>query len=242
MIFYLKERNGDNRILTIFGFRFSYNKSQFLRSRGKRKVDSFEAKCKKARIAAKYLNVFESISDGDVCLDCGCNAGSVSDVFLHKGAFVYAFEPHPYLFQLLSEKYHAADRVKLFDKAVWDRNTRMELHVQKVKKTGVVNLEGTSLFGDRVDAHVEPKCNVEVIDIVEFISNIGRRVKVLKIDVEGAEFEIIDKILNEEVYKRIDHVFCEVHPHFFTDGPERLKQLQTKIYTKGVTNIHLDWV
>lgn len=240
MRFYLKERNGDQRIFTIFGFKFSYTKSR--RSHRKGTVAPFVLKVEKARIAPRHRSAFESVTTGDVCIDCGCNAGSVSDVFLDKGALVYAFEPHPFLFEALSQKYRGTNDIKLMNVAVWDRNTRMDLHVQKVKGSEVVNLEGTTLFGNRIDARVESKCNVEVIDLTEFIAGLGRRVKILKIDVEGAEFEIMDKILASGLHEKIEHIFCEMHPHFFADGKEKLASLEAKIRQKNITHIHLDWV
>jgi FkbM family methyltransferase len=241
MNFYLKERNGDQRIFTILGFKFSYIKR---RGRPSRKGEElpFVERLQKARVAPKHRAAFESISGGDICIDCGCNAGAVTDIFNAKGALIYAFEPHPYLFEELSRKYLGENRIELLNVAVWDRNTRMDLHVQKVRGSQVVNLEGTTLFGNRIDARVETKCNVEVIDLTEFIRKLGRRVKILKIDVEGAEFEIIGKILETNLYEEIDHIFCETHPHFFADGSTRLAALEEKIQQKGVTNIHLDWV
>lgn len=240
--YFLKEKNGDQRIFTIFGFKIVYNKIRSRRFNKRGTATDFDLKFEKARIAPRYRTAFESLTDGDVCIDCGCNAGSVSDVFLHQGAFTYAFEPHPYLFEALSKKYHNVNSIELINKAVWDRNTDMDLHVQKVKQSEVLNLEGTTLFGNRIDARVESKYTVAVIDLCEFISKLGRRVNILKIDVEGAEFEIIDQILEQGLHGEIDHIFCETHPHFFTDGEEKLAVLEGKIKQVGATNIHLDWV
>ena len=80
-----------------------------------------------------------------------------------------------------------------------------------------MNLEGTTIFGDRIDAKVDAKCSVEVIDLIEFVQALDRRVKILKIDIEGAEFEIIEKLLDTGIYRKIDYIFCETHPHFFSE-------------------------
>jgi FkbM family methyltransferase len=242
MNLYTKERNGDQRIITIFGLRFTYTKIRSFQSRGRRDASPFDLMLDKVRIATKYRGAFESITGQDVCIDCGCNAGNVAEVFLHKGAFVYAFEPHPYLFEILSKKYRQKSSIIIFNKAVWDKNTRMDIHVQKVKGSEALNLEGTTLFGERIDARVESKGSVEVIDLTEFITALNKRVKILKIDVEGAEFEIIEKIISTGLYEKIDHIFCETHPHFFPNGAGRLASLEDKIRRKCIKNIHLDWV
>lgn len=216
MKLYAKERNGDRRIFTILGFRFSYTKQRG-RPLSDSLVSSFDYKLEKARVMPKYRHVFDSILAGDICLDCGCNAGAVADVFLAKGAMTYAFEPHPYLFEELASKYRGEDRIRLLNVAVWDRNTRMDLFVQRVRGSSAVNLEGTTIFGDRIDAKVDAKCSVEVIDLIEFVQALDRRVKILKIDIEGAEFEIIEKLLDTGIYRKIDYIFCETHPHFFSE-------------------------
>lgn len=241
MKIYTKQRNGNCRIFSIFGLKFTYTKRQKHFPKSVR-FHSFDFKLVKARILRKYWPVFESISDGDICIDCGCNAGAVSDVFLHKGALTYAFEPHPDLFQELSKKYDAEPKIRLFHVAVWDRNTRKTLHVQKTEGISTFNLEGTTIFCNRIDAEVESICDVEVIDLIEFVNRLDARVNILKIDVEGAEFEIIDKLLDSGAYAKIDHVFCETYPHFFPDGSERLENLERRIQQMGVENIHLDWV
>lgn len=38
---------------------------------------------------------------------------------------------------------------------------------------------------------------------------------VLKLDIEGARFEILDKILDEKLFKKIDYDFAEIHERFF---------------------------
>jgi FkbM family methyltransferase len=241
MKFYLKERNGDKRIFTIFGYKFAYTKRGEKHSQSTL-VSSLEYKLEKARIAPKYWSIFESITNRDICIDCGCNAGAVTDVFLHKGAVTYAFEPHPYLFGQLLQKYAGEDKIQLQNVAVWDRNTTMDLYVQKVRGSSTVNLEGTTIFGNRIDSRMGQSVIVKVIDLTEFISALAGRVKILKIDIEGAEFEIIDKMLDLDLYEKIDHIFCETHPHFFSDGDSRLLALEQRIKQKGISNINLDWV
>ncbi len=241
MKYFLKERNGDLRFFTVMGFKFSYNKRNWLRTPKKNTKSTFEAKCKAARIDPIYVPIFESIQNGDICIDCGCNEGRVSDVLLHKGAKVIGFEPHPELFELLSDKYKGCDQITLVQKAVWDRNTTMELYLQRVGKSKVINLEGTTLFGERVDASVETMCRVDVIDLVDYIQGLGKQVKILKIDVEGAEFEIIGKIIDTGVFRSVDHIFCEMHPHFFPDGDERVSAIKARLSALGIENIHLDW-
>ncbi len=86
---------------------------------------------------------------------------------------------------------------------------------------------------------------VDVVDLSEILENLiqtHKRLYLLKIDVEGAEFEIMEKILDKELYKHIDYIACETHERFFTDGDAKIKHLRDKITQLGADNILLDWV
>jgi hypothetical protein len=58
-----------------------------------------------------------------------------------------------------------------------------------------------------------PKIIVETIDITALICNIRAKgaMIVLKLDVEGAEYSIIDKLCQEDCLKHISDFYCEFH-------------------------------
>lgn len=88
-----------------------------------------------ARIPKQYYDIFynmlyvnqlkeESLLRGGspVCIDCGGHAGLITDIILHCGGQSYIFEPNVYLNYFLKKKYENNASVKLFQKAVSDRN------------------------------------------------------------------------------------------------------------------------
>src|SRR5215471_19231611 len=53
-------------------------------------------------------NHFEmTVNPGDVIIDCGANIGDVTSLFARAGATVYAFEPNPLCFSILSRRFSA---------------------------------------------------------------------------------------------------------------------------------------
>lgn len=87
---------------------------------------------------------------------------------------------------------------------------------------------------------------VEVIDLCEFLEkellSQHERIYFLKLDVEGVEFEIMQKLIERGLYKRIDYIACETHEYMFEDGLERLESLKALITKHKIENIFLDWV
>ncbi|WP_094325441.1 hypothetical protein [Campylobacter avium] len=64
---------------------------------------------------------------------------------------------------------------------------------------------------------------------------------VLKLDIEGARFEISDKLLDEKLFKKIDFIFAETHERFFDNPKQKINTLKEKLEKAGAKNIFLDW-
>jgi len=47
------------------------------------------------KLPKEVLHIILNLKRGNICIDVGANVGLVSEIFLSKGAEVYAFEPHP---------------------------------------------------------------------------------------------------------------------------------------------------
>jgi FkbM family methyltransferase len=187
--------------------------------------------------------VFQNLRKGDCCIDCGMNVGIVSDMMLHMGATVYGFEPHPKLLTFLQQKYQGNDWITLFPKAVWHQSGSMPFYIDdredddlldRSQRASLVAGEGREAF------------DVEVIDLTEWIRTVilpqHGEVYLLKIDIEGAEFELVEKLIETKLYKKIRHIVCETHARFFDDGPKKLNRIEALIREHGIENINLEWV
>lgn len=58
-----------------------------------------------------------------------------------------------------------------------------------------------------------------------------KKIDVLKMDIEGAEYEVIDNILNEDIH--IHQILLEIHERFFEDGKSKTEMLLQKLRAKG---------
>ena len=174
-----------------------------------------------------------------VCVDCGAHAGLITDIILHCGGRCYTFEPNKYLHAILSHKYANNSHVILHNQAVSDRNyTTKFLH----DGSGIIG-QGNGITATARAA--KASYEVEVVDLSEILENLIEqygRVYLLKLDVEGAEFGIMEAILDKQLYKHIDYIACETHERFFHDGDVKIAHLHERIAKEGATNILLDWI
>jgi hypothetical protein len=54
-----------------------------------------------SKLPKEVLQIILDLKREDICVNVGANVGLVSEVFLTRGAEVYAFEPHPGAFAKL---------------------------------------------------------------------------------------------------------------------------------------------
>ncbi len=109
------------------------------------------------------------------------------------------------------------------------------------KSTGTVNfnlpkknnyVSGSILNHSEVDA--TNTVNVPVKNFTEITQEFGhKRIDILKMDIEGSEYDVLDSILNSSV--EVVQILIEIHERFFTDGKYRTKKLLAAMQEKGYT-------
>jgi len=184
-----------------------------------------------------------ALKKGDVAIDCGANVGNVTARMASKGATVYAFEPNPYAYNVLSQRFSNATNVHCINKGMLDRDggVRLYLH-ENAEEDQVMWSTGSSILAYKGNINKERSVEIEIIDIADFISELGVPVKVLKIDVEGVECALINRLIDTGIIKNIQHALVETHDHKIPELREETDRLRKVIAEKGLTNINLDWV
>lgn len=101
------------------------------------------------------------------------------------------------------KKYENNINVKLFQKAVSDRNYETDF----IMFGNRILSQGNRIVESVQDSQTEKTYKVQVIDLCEFIENEiltqHKRIYFLKLDIEGMEFEIMKKIIEKKIYKKL---------------------------------------
>jgi len=188
-----------------------------------------------------------------VCIDCGAHQGLISEVFLRLGAEVYAFEANPDLYNAtrfrLSE-WVERGRLHPIHRAVWDREESINLFMRddytadtllgSASESSSMLVEKTR---DGVDYRTSADRYVEVmsVDLCKFIESLDREIHILKMDVEGVEFDILLKLIESGLYERVRHIFVETHDHKIPELGEKARRTRELIEEHGISNIDLEW-
>lgn len=121
---------------------------------------------------------------------------------------VYTFEPHPYYYKKIKEKFKDNDNIKCINKALDIENGNGKLYIhQKGWKA-----EGHTLMKSKIDLKDDYK-EIETIDIIDFTDEIKDNQIILKLDIEGKEYDILEKLIETNYIDYIDTIYCEWHYH-----------------------------
>ena len=66
-----------------------------------------------------------------VCIDCGANVGNITQKFLTECDVVHAFEPNPYAFKKLKERFLFNPNVFCYENAVLSKEDIVKLYLHE---------------------------------------------------------------------------------------------------------------
>ena len=162
-----------------------------------------------------YESFIADLRPGDLCIDLGANVGEFTSRFPAKGADVIGFEPDPETFARLSAATAPYDTVTLHQKATGAQaDTLMLRRSAKYAADPVRYSVAASLVRDDHKIDADNGVMVEVVDFTAFLTELDRDVRILKIDIEGSEWDLLEALMAAPVSKRIDSIFVETHERF----------------------------
>jgi FkbM family methyltransferase len=191
-----------------------------------RAVDSEAYVALYEEIFSSEIYRFEMNSAEPSILDCGANIGMSVLYFkkLYPAAKIVAFEPDPKIFDVLQNNIQAFDirDVTLVPKGVWASNGRL-----RFVDDPVLGLGGHIVQDDANSQGFE-------ISVIRLRDYLGERVDFLKLDIEGAECEVLEDCADQ--LSNIGKIFIEYHS--FVDRPQCLGRLLSILADAGF-RVHL---
>ena len=158
----------------------------------------------------------------------GARIGESIEVLLETredlvGSDVYLFECNPNHIQTLTDisnnnkKYNFIVR----DEAIW---------VEEVNKDFFISIDhwgdlGCTLLPEKTEKlDRENPVNVKCIDFAKFLNAFSDDdYIVVKLDIEGAEYDVLNHLMNTNTITKINELYVEFHDHFFNRNSADIK-------------------
>ncbi|MBD2179747.1 FkbM family methyltransferase [Aerosakkonema funiforme] len=175
-------------------------------------------------IFEQQIYKFKSKEAQPLIIDCGANIGLSILYFkrLYPNSYVVGFEPDINVFNVLKNNIQRLrlSGIELIDKAVWTSETTLEFMAE--------GADGGRLMQHEPD---KEKYQVSTIRLRDYLS---KKVDFLKLDIEGAETEVIKDC--QDLLVNVDNLFVEYHS--FANQPQTL-HIIINILTKAGYRLHV---
>lgn len=179
---------------------------------------------------------------GDLVIDCGANLGTITRQLAAKGAIVHAFEPDPYTYSRLCENTAHLPNVVCHNKAVGVGRATVKLYrAPNFHASPDAASIKSSVFPDKLNVAEDNYVEVEQIDLVSFVTGLGRQVRLLKMDIEGAEVPLLEHMIKTRLLEKTDVVFAETHDTRIPSLSARTAKLRKTAEARFQGKLYLDW-
>ena len=158
------------------------------------------------------------IDGSSVVLDVGAFTGKwAQHVVTRYDPVVYAFEPNPRSFQRLSEQAQANPKLKPY---------QYGLGAQEETVDFTLNGLGSSMFDERAENVEVPRIQVRIAAIDQVWQELQLdRVDLMKINIEGAEFPLLERMLETDMLSSVDTFLIQFH-EWHPDAHRRRRRIQ----------------
>jgi FkbM family methyltransferase len=166
---------------------------------------------------AAFDAALATLGPGDICLDLGANVGLFTARMAATGAQVHAFEPDPLAHEALTRATAHLPNVTRHAAAIGVEDGTASLsRPHDFAADPLTRTTGSSLV--RRGRKMQPGAglSVPVTGLFGFLDGLPRPAALIKMDIEGAEWAILDQIMQGRGAGRFDRLFVETHERFDT--------------------------
>lgn len=160
-------------------------------------IDSASLYSQYIEIVNNNIYAFSENAEPKYIIDCGANIGLSALYFNNKypNSEIIAFEPHPDIFEILEKNTQNNKNIKCIQSAIWN-------------KEGIIKFNSINSDASSITQNINNSKSIEV-KTEQLKKYLNKSVDFLKIDIEGAEYEVIMDIKDE--LKQVKNIFIEYH-------------------------------
>jgi len=182
-----------------------------------------------------------------VYIDAGGHGGQSIERFKKMSSGIpntkiYSFECHPRCYEKL--KTFATDDIIVSNKAIWIEDGEIDFYLDMLDKTTDRGFPGqaSTISKTKVDRGIEGQFNdrsLVKVPSIDFSSWIKAELNkedyiFLKMDIEGSEYEVLDKMINDGSINYLDDLDIEFHWHKIGMDKEKHNELVNRLHNTGV--------
>lgn len=187
-------------------------------------------------INANSLLLHEAdIDSNSIVIDAGAYTGEWAQEILDRySPTIHAFEPDPRNYGPLEKKAQANPRLIPYDFGLGDKNESVRMTQEYL---------GSSIFTDGNNKTGAPSTEVQIRDIADTWKSLALdQVDLMKINIEGAEFPLLERMIETDLLKKADCFLIQFH-EWHPDAHRRRRNIRKALSATHqlVWDYHFVW-
>ena len=193
--------------------------------------------------AIRHFHMALKETSGLTSIDLGANLGKYTALMAEHASEVIAFEPDPWTASALRSNLAGYANVRIVEAAAAasDGAALLYRHADFEANPSLFS-ESSSLVADKQNVAQTNPVEVGQIDFIRFLRELNQDVGVLKIDIEGAEVDLLERLLKEtDLLGRLRYIFAETHETRIPHHRDRVLALREAAANIRTPKINLFW-
>jgi len=166
-------------------------------------------------------------------IDCGSNLGQGFEELqiklnIDSSWKIVMFEPNKNcIFEL--EKRYTNSNISILNKAVYTYDGKINFNIPQNDSISVSSTIHDNTHNTKYDVKYHSPLEVECVDLSKFVIDSCDNFEVyLKLDVEGSELEILEKMIQDLSHLKIKKLFVEFHDQYVDDNLNSILRLSER--------------
>ena len=197
----------------------------------------------KSRLAPRAFKAALDDCKGMFSIDLGANVGEYSRMMALHSRRVVAFEPDPWTVDRLRENTKDLDNVEVVAAAAGLEDSEVMLYRHSTfSEDPTLFSQSSSVVSSKVNVAAEDAYAVRQIDFPRYLNETGEQIGVLKIDIEGAEVDLLEALFSDpQLGQKIKYIFCETHERKIPEHQSRVQKLRKAAHYMSAPRVNLFW-
>ena len=176
------------------------------------------------------LRLDYNLTEKSIVLDLGGYKGNFAqNIFDKYSSTIHVFEPVTSFYSIIEDRFKDNDKVKAYPFGL--SNEDKELYISNTD-------DGSSVFIKTEDSE-----KIQLKSIINFLkeNNIDK-VDLIKINIEGGEYEILESLLEANLISMFKNLQIQFHDFIIENARERMESIQKQLAKTHETTYQYDFV
>jgi len=164
-----------------------------------------------------------------IVLDLGGYEGQwASNIFARYQCYVYVFEPVLRFAEQISDRFRNNGKIDVYPFGIGGSSRTEQIHLAA---------DGSSLWGSSENVEA-----IKIVDVAEWMAEkCFDRIDLMKINIEGGEYELLDRLIEKGYVERIENLQIQFH-NICENSRSEMERIQSMLQQTHVPTYQYDFV